>query len=906
VSRTSLFRRAVVAACAWSLFAVAPAPAQLYGSFGKNKIQYRDFDWQIYHSPHFDIYYYKDEENLLEKVASFAESAYDRLSREFDHQIQQSIPLIFYATHSAFEQNNIILNFIPEGIGAFASPVKNRMVLPVDLPDAELFELVMHELTHVFQYEVIFQGKFGRLGGGAPQWFTEGMASYMAKDEGTSAKMYLRDAVVNDRIPSILQRGSSGYMAYRFGHAAFDYIEQRWGAEGFRDFIYEFRNTFGGRADRALQRALKIEPEDFDLDFRKWLRQQYLPELVQTGEPSDFGRPFRDERGDIDQAISPAASPSGDLVASLAVTHGDIDVVLFDAKKRRPIANLTKGFSSDYQYIVSQFLTSKARMGRDLAFSPNGNLLALFVKRERGRSLVLLDVLKKKVERVIDMDVDQQHGPAWSPDGRKVAFSGNRNGQFDIFVVDVASGEVTNLTNDPRYDGAPVYAPDGASLIYTSTVGNDYGQLFRLSLADPSQRTQLTEGEWTDKDAVFSSDGSWLYFTSDRSGADNIWGLELGTGKLVQYTNAVTGCMMPTVLRGEDGDDRVVYTGFWKGSFDLYVSDRSEPVAASETAAKGPAATERLTEYQPDIQVTLDSANEERYKRSKLFLEDAYGSVGVTSDQLVLGYAQLVFSDYLGDRRLLATLSSVDTFSNFDFLYLDLSRRWNWSAELFDRRYYFLGRDNRTGLLRRGSAIYRETGTIASYIYPFDTYHRVEAGGGYILRKYDFQQVIRDESGNIVYRIDPRSDNYPVSTRPTAQSVAGAGGCRASTVTTPGAAARCRRASTSISASTSSSPSAPASPFVRSAASRTAASRGSTAWAVSTPCAASTTGPLSATAPSSPIWNSGFRWSTLSSGRSSTSVVSAGGSSWTTAEPGRTTPARATSSALPIAQRPPP
>ena len=46
------------------------------------------------------------------------------------------MPLIFYATHSAFEQNNIILNFIPEGVGAFASPVRFRMVLPIDLPDA--------------------------------------------------------------------------------------------------------------------------------------------------------------------------------------------------------------------------------------------------------------------------------------------------------------------------------------------------------------------------------------------------------------------------------------------------------------------------------------------------------------------------------------------------------------------------------------------------------------------------------------------------------------------------------------------------------------------------------------------------------------------------------------------------
>ncbi len=768
--RLSFLRRAVALGCALALAMAVPVAAQFQDSFGKNKIQYRKFDWKIYHSPHFDIYYYSSEEKLLDKVASFAESAYDRLSRAFDHQISKSIPLIFYATHSAFEQNNIIINFIPESIGAFANPVKDRMVLPVDLPDVELFELVMHELTHVFQYEVIFEGKFGSLGGSnAPQWFTEGMASYMAKDENENAKMFLRDAVVNDRIPSILQRGVHGYMAYRFGHAAFDYIEQRWGQEGFRDFIYEFRNTFGGRTDKALERALKIKPEDFDLDFRRWLRKKYLPQLVATGEPSDFGRPFLDESGNVDQAMSATASPSGDLVASIVVAHGDVDIELFDARKRRPIRDLTKGFSNRYQYLVAQNLTSKARMGRDLAFSPDGNLVAAFVKRERGRSLMLLNVLNKKIVKLVDMDVEQQYSPAWSPDGRKIVFAGNRDGKFDIFLYDLDSGKVSNLTDDDLYDQSPVFSPDGTAIIYSATVGEDYGQLFRLELSDPHQRVRLTDGKWTDRDAVFSSDGKWLYFTSDRSGAFNIWGMELATGKTVQYTNAVTGCMMPTVLREEDGRDRLVYTGFWKGTFQLYESDLSKPVnveppgAAAEAAGKAPLETERLATYTPDIQVTIDKANEAKYKRSKLFLEDGFGSVGVTSDQLILGYAQLVFSDYLGDHRLFATFNSVDTFSDFNFTYLDMSRRSNWSASIFDTRSYYLGIDNGTGFLTRGSAIYRVTGATASWIYPFSVYHRVELGGGYLWRQYDFQQVLYDSSGNVTYSIQPRSDHFPVA-----------------------------------------------------------------------------------------------------------------------------------------------
>ena len=730
----SLLKSAALAGLA-ALVLASPAAAQ----FGKNKIQYRDFDWKIYHSPHFDLYYYEDEVGQLEKVASIAESAYDRLTREFDHQIQDPVPLIFYLTHSAFEQNNIILNFIPEGVGAFASPVRNRMVLPIDLEDGELFALVMHELTHIFQYDILYRGKLTRsVTSSAPQWFMEGMASYMAKDESTQDKMFLRDAVVNDSIPSILQRGTSGFLAYRFGHAAFDYIEERWGKEGFRDFLYEFRNTFGGRADRAVERAFRIDPEDFDLDFRRWLRKKYLPQLVETGEPSDFGRPFRDEKGDISSVISPAASPSGDLVAAFAVTRGDLDIVLFDTRTRRPIANLTKGFTDEYEYLVAQFLTAGSRMGRDLAFSSDGNYLAAFAKREAGRNLLLFDVLDKKLIRKIEMDVEQQHGPAFSPDGKTIAFTGNRGGQFDVFLLDLETEEVRNLTNDAPYDGSPVFSPDGQSLVFSVASGEDDAHLYRLDLAEPAKRYRMTEGDWRDKDATYATDGKNLVFTSDRRGTDNIYAMDLATGRVLQLTNAVTGCFMPTLLKRDGAIDQLVYTGFWHGKFDLYLGDLDKPLAETSVAvpASEPTPPAAIEPFEPDIRVSLDDANRDDYGGFKLFVEDAGASVGVTDDQTFLGYTYISMTDYLGDRRLVLNFSSIESFSNFDVYYIDLSHRWNWSVQLFDSRDFYVESNpfNPLDPLTRQQEI-QQTGAIASYVYPFSLYHRATLGVGYIYQK---------------------------------------------------------------------------------------------------------------------------------------------------------------------------
>ena len=103
-----------------------------------------------------------------------------------------------------------------------------------------------HELTHVFQFEILFGGNFIRAyTSGTPQWFTEGMASYFGDDEDSRDQMVLRDAVLADEVPEIAQTRHHGFFAYRFGHAVFDFIEAEWGKDGVRDFVFEYRSQLG-------------------------------------------------------------------------------------------------------------------------------------------------------------------------------------------------------------------------------------------------------------------------------------------------------------------------------------------------------------------------------------------------------------------------------------------------------------------------------------------------------------------------------------------------------------------------------------------------------------------------------------------------------------------------------------
>src|SRR4051812_22973633 len=105
-----LFRAAPFVAL---LLAALPLHAQTV-PFGKNKIQYRDFDWHILPGEHIDVYYYPEEIDVARLALSYGEESYALLERKFQHHPFRKIPLIVYSSDQHFEQTNVFPGFIPE------------------------------------------------------------------------------------------------------------------------------------------------------------------------------------------------------------------------------------------------------------------------------------------------------------------------------------------------------------------------------------------------------------------------------------------------------------------------------------------------------------------------------------------------------------------------------------------------------------------------------------------------------------------------------------------------------------------------------------------------------------------------------------------------------------------------
>src|SRR5258708_2732516 len=648
---------------AGTLAASAQTPFVPY--YNKNRIKYNHFNWHTYTTDHFEIYYYPDIEQHLERVASYAESAYQTVSADLKHDLAFKIPLILYKTASEFQQQNIDPGELPEGVLAFAEPYRDRMVLPIDEPSDALYHLITHELTHIFEFDIIPGTLLRR---GLPLWVDDGLSDYETGYWNPFDLMFVRDAAIADMIPPMSDfqgvQSADGRLPYNLGHAAFEFIESKWGKEGLRQFLFALRKSVIGGGDSAYEEAFKLKPDEFDEQFDKYLKDRFKP-FRDKERPQDYGRDLAPKRGkpEFVSVVSIEPSPSGDLLAVAAGNRKDqeLDIILLSTKDSKVVRNLTGGFNTGFgfEYIA----TPGGFRGNAvpwMSWSPVGDRLAYFARKEKQKQLVLQNVLTRKIEKRFDIkSVDMVESPDFSPHGKSLAFAGLRNAVADIFIIDLETGDIKNLTNDSFADYAPTWAPDGKSIVYLARVsGND--KLFRIDLAT-GKKTQLTFGTHDDGGAQFM-DADTLVFPSTAVDPNqpispeiakngniyNVWTLNLKTNELKQYTDALGGNVSPVVLRDENKAQRIAFVTYYKGEYGIHTvpaqKEALHTVASADFGEPGP-----NVDFVPPLNHTLIKSNEKVKGRfEKLFLEGRPPvNVGVTSGGDFFGGTQVTFSDVL-------------------------------------------------------------------------------------------------------------------------------------------------------------------------------------------------------------------------------------------------------------------
>ncbi|HJS44385.1 MAG TPA: hypothetical protein VJ755_13000 [Gemmatimonadales bacterium] len=724
--------------CLVALFVLcaATAPAQ-YGYFGQNKIQYRHFDWRVLRGEHVDLYYYPEEEELGRVALAYAEESYDSLERRFNHAVVRRIPLIVYASHTDFEQTNILPFIPPEGLLGVTEFLKRRVALPFRGSYAEFRHTLRHELVHVFQLSLAGQTssrypRFRQVG--MPLWWTEGLAEFFSEGEDSRDEMILRDMTVSGRLPSLPDLAYAyGGLVYPVGGSIQRFLAERYGEWRILELYGDIWKH--GSFDAALLGVYGRPIQQLSEEWQYWMRQRYYP-AVATQPPLAI---TADRLTEL--AIKPTAYRlPGDTVPSFlffSPARGYTTIYAQSLKGRSKRA-VVEGERSE-QFESFHFFESRIDVREGVA--------AFSSKYAERDALFLWDLRKSRVVgRYQFPELVSILSPAWAPDGRSVIFSGlSVSGYSDLYRLWLAdgppadstavAGRLERLTSDRYEDVDPTISPDGQIVVFSSdrtAFGREGARnLFALDLTTDEIR-YLTYGNWRDETPRWGppmhspeddSTAARIYFSSDRDGTSQIYSIDrTGTGML--ETQTINGAFDPQWVPGEHGG--LLFGGFADLSFNIYVASPLTDVAGSISLPPSDSLLPASWTWGELSHPQYARADGTAYER-KFSLDFAAGDAMIAPG---LGGAQgavFMFSDLLSDHLLFLTISSfqgadwgslLDNVNGTAF-YLNQSRRINWGAGAFRQRGLFYEGDYNT--------LYQETsyGAFAQIRYPFNRFRRI-------------------------------------------------------------------------------------------------------------------------------------------------------------------------------------
>jgi len=283
------------------LLFIQSANAQFY-YFGRNKVQYDQFDWKIIRTEHFNIYYYGEMGEIAEIGAVYAEEIYDELKVRMNTIVTRKIPLIFYNTSNHFQQTNTTPGFIPEGVGGFFEFLKGRVVLPSNGSMQDFKHVIRHELVHVFMTNKIFRVlRDHRKSTDAmpPLWFVEGLAEFYSTKPDAQAEMVMRDAVLNNNFFALenIWKIYGSFLMYKEGQNFLEFVEEKYGTGIVAQIIENFWmfKTF----DEVIEHTLGISIKELDKQWEFYLKKKYyplysdrVPQNIEAKQLTDFGYNF--------------------------------------------------------------------------------------------------------------------------------------------------------------------------------------------------------------------------------------------------------------------------------------------------------------------------------------------------------------------------------------------------------------------------------------------------------------------------------------------------------------------------------------------------------------------------------------------------------------------------------------
>ena len=447
------------------LATILPANAQFYNCmnmpFGKNRVQWTDFHWSYYMNDNFDVYFYQGGNDLAKYAQAYAKDQIPRLETRLNSRFRKKIQFIVFNSKGDFKQSNIGLEEEENGnTGGITKIIGSKVILYFDGDYTHfegqiregitklLFSQVMNgvsvgsQIRSSFRYDI-------------PLWFQDGLVAYIAGNWDSQKESQLQQGILSGNYKKINHLSDDD--ALIAGYSFWNFIDERYSSKSFTDILTLAESSKNVR--KALLYVTGKEYKELVDEWYAFYKARY--ETLVTNRPTD---PMKLKYRKYRTFTQPSISPNGKHIAYVSNDEGKIRLWLEDLQSGKRQQLFSAGYHSDENIDTSFPL---------LAWHPNGEILSFILEEEGKIQLYNLDINSGQKANVYLFDFQKVSSFSFAHKSRKIVLAATRMGKPDVYVYNLFSNTLEQITNDWHTDLNPVFTYDDRQIVFSSNRNND-------------------------------------------------------------------------------------------------------------------------------------------------------------------------------------------------------------------------------------------------------------------------------------------------------------------------------------------------------------------------------------------------------------------------------------------------
>lgn len=492
--------------------------------YGKNRIQYRSFDWRYYSSPHFDVYYYQGGQKIAKHVADYIEDEYNRITDIMGYAPYIKTKVFIYNSDLDLTQSNVGIKEATFDVGGQTNFLKTHVEIAFQGSISDFEDDLIYKISKLFIDDMLFGGLVSEVFQSTylftvPEWFVNGIAAYIAY--GWSAEMddFVRDYLSMNNADKI--KKLSGKEAMLAGQSIWNFTSEKYGRINISNILNLTRII--RNEEKSITNTLGIPYRAFLSEYRYfYLNSASEDEMMKPERRKQLSKPWKK-----DLLYKSTFSPNGKYLAYSINDHGKFKVKL---------RNITNG--KEKTILKGGIKRLDDKFFENLPILSWGDSATLgVVSHERGVNLLYLYNLYTKEMQTRDLRrFDQVNQMDIYPNGKTAVISANVNGQSDLYLVSTGRPNIRRLTNDVFDDLHPAFIPDTKRIVFSSNRNTDslsinYGydkisenyNLFEYDIDNTKDVLTRVTNDFGINTSLKIIDSTKYYFLSDKSGIFNLY-----------------------------------------------------------------------------------------------------------------------------------------------------------------------------------------------------------------------------------------------------------------------------------------------------------------------------------------------------------------------------------------------